>query len=400
MLVMKAFAVLSLALFGLAHGQVLPKLQPALAVDIRVQTVEWHPHGDALLYSRVQDDGIGIGLYELGDAEGKVVLHLAKDDHWTCEWFGGTDCALLTVNRKVQTGQGPGKEAAVYLLDAKRKTAYEVFARTVLGNEEISIDSDLSPGLTHAIITVSEGKRTYHVVLPINGGLLVASPDIDQAVAQGFSGPTWSANGTAIFGKGDGSNRITFTLGGQKGQGTLTTDDKSNGIVLELTAKAEVQQSLESALSNLVFRIAPPAPPAGSPALEVVPANGVLRQVRSPGPWVDKPVEEGTMESVDSRSEIRFKRMLGSAHSLWLVLGKPSPAQIVGDGNGNVVVERGLSRVVGDGSGGVTAGQRPPRDDAIGILVAAHADSAYIAPQERAIAYIEDGALFVRLIQK
>ncbi|MFI5387686.1 MAG: hypothetical protein ACHQ50_16375 [Fimbriimonadales bacterium] len=395
---MKALAFLPLALVGISGAQTLPRLDPALPVDIRVKTIDWHPFGEALLYSREEETGIGIGIYRVGDHEGKVVLRLAKGDQWSSEWFQGSNSALVTVNRKVQTVQGEANEADVYLVDANQKSAYEVFSRAVLAPDKISIETELSPVLTHAICTVHEGKKSYTTVLPINGGRLVTSPDIDQALAQGLSGPSWSRDGTALYGKGLGSGVMTFRLSGQSGQGTLQSDGKSGSFVLQLSAEGDLSKQLGSAIQGLILKMQPPSPPAGTPVLEVVPSNGVLRQVRSPGPWVEKPEEETNLQQADNRSWIDYKRMRGSSHSLWLVLVKPGPNQITGDGNGSVIVDNGTIRVTGSGNGSVTTDV--VRDDAAGVLVAANADSAELAPRAIAIAYITDGALFVRKIVK
>ena len=358
---MKALVVLPLALVCLAGAQAPPRLDAALAVDIRVKTMEWHPSGETLLYSREEATGVGLGIYRLGDPEGKVVLHLAKDDRWSREWCQGSSSALVTVSRKLKTATGDGNEAALYLVDGLRKTSFKLFSHIVQTTESISVEAELSPSLTHAICTVHVGKTTYTAVLPINGKQLVSAPDIDQAEARGLSGPSWSRNGTALYGEGLGVT--TFQIGGQTGKEVLA-GEKSGTFVIQLSgANGEIGAGdLATMLTGLTLKMQPPAPPAGTLVLEVVPSNGALRPVRSPGPWVGVPQVATTLGTESHRTWLDFGRSRGDANSLWLMQG--------------------------------------PKQDAVGALVAANANSAAISPADKAVAYITDGALFVRRILK
>lgn len=362
---MKPYALAALAVCSSAFGQQLPKLSPATPVDIRVKSVQWHPHGDSLLYSRDEETGIGIGLYNLGDPEGKVVLHLAQTDEWDARWFAASSSALVTVHRKVTTQHGEKKEIAVYLLSGKQKTSYQVFSKFFDPKADVDVDADLSPLLTHAIFTVTEGKNTYHEVLPINGGRLIASSDIDQATEQGFSGPTWSKDGTAIYGKGGNgsysttldrlSDKIAFetaVASNDNGSATIKIESDDQGVKL--------LNDLQSVIVRFTLKLQPPAPPAGTPVYEVVPANGVLRQVRSPGPWVDGKPPLTTLQQATNQNWLEFGRSRGSAKSLWLMRGAAKEAP--------------------------------------GTLVAAQADAGEISPEEKAVEYTIDGALFVRVL--
>lgn len=55
---MRALFLLPLALACLAAAQTPPRLDTAQAVDIRVLTIDWHPLGSALLYSREEETGV------------------------------------------------------------------------------------------------------------------------------------------------------------------------------------------------------------------------------------------------------------------------------------------------------------------------------------------------------
>ncbi len=374
---MKVLAFAAVAAFGFAQAQklssppaeqyvpkTLPKLSAAQAVDIRVKTIQWHPSGEALLYSREEESGIGIGTYRLANREGKVVLHLHSEDKWRAEWFPGSACALVFVNRKVRAGWGEAKESAVYLLDAAQKSSYEVFARVVRPEETLEVDADLSPSLTHAIFDVREGKARYHVVLPAGGGTLVASPDIDQALSQGFWGPGWSANGTATYTKGSAKVadllQVEFTLAAATDAIKRANDSTDSWV----QTKANYDRTFSAYLRS---RAATPA--AGTPVLEVVPSNGALRQVLSPGPWLwPKPAPQAVFP-VSHPVWIEFEHSRSNSNSLWLS-DRPKSS-------------------------------RTPNDpSADGVLVAAHADWADLSPEDKAIAYLIDGALFVRVFER
>jgi hypothetical protein len=353
-----SIAVLAAALGSFAIGQQLPVLGDARPIDVRVDRVDWHPHGDALLYSRAEEGGVGVGVYRLGDVEGKVLVHLGEKDVWESYWLPGLTDALVVVYRNVSTGQGQQKEAAVYLLNGKAKTGTQVFSKIVPSTDQISLDVDISPSLLHAIFTVRIGKDLAHYVLPNNGGKLVASRDIDEAIKAGNFGPSWSQDGTAIYGGIPGNGGV-FEVSDAKVATRVALDEK-----VQAVAAREFAVSLTLAGGKLTsdngvisFKMIPPAPPVGASVFEVVPSNGVLRPVRFKGPWVEAPGKPPAFQSKSNPSQLAFGQMHGSSTSLWLMTGKTD-----------------------------------------GLLVAAHANQASIAPLGRAIAYVTDGALFVREI--
>jgi hypothetical protein len=243
-------------------------------------------------------------------------------------------------------------------LNGKAKSGTEVFSKIVPVGDKIDIDVDTSPSLLHAIFRVKSGKETNHYVLPSNGGKLVASRDIDEAVKAGNYGPSWSQDGTAIYG-GTGQESRAFTLQG----GKVISDDanKVQTIVakeISISFTAVEGKALLDGVNGLSFKLVPPAPPVGASVFEVVPSNGVLRPVRFKGPWSSAPEKPRALESKSNPSQLAFGQIRGSSTSLWLMVGKT-----------------------------------------VGTMVAAHANQATIAPQDRAVAYITDGALFVREIK-
>jgi len=248
-------------------------------------------------------------------------------------------------------------------MDGDREAATPVFSRTVHGKEPLKISIDLSPTLTHAILRVVEGEKEYHTVLTLNTVDVVAAPDLDQAEKEGYSGPGWSANGTAVYTKSADGNLDRTILKFQ----LTDKDDRQTQSDADHLSSQLVRSLLESFELKALY---PRAPAAGTPVLELMPTNAILRQVKSPGPWQDAPTAEPKLAETSHAVSITFGQSNGGANSLWL-----TPAQ-------------------------KQDGERRRVEPQVGTMVAAHADTAELAPGEGAISYIVDGALFVRRISR
>ncbi len=339
-----------------------PQLGPATPVDVRVESVNWHPRGEALLYTRSVGESIGIGTYVPGKAEGKVLVHLNRDDRWEAKWFEGSLAAIVNVYRVRKTAKGDQTEANVYVLDARAQSARGVFSRLSAPGQKLDLDVDPSPCLTHAIFRVREGEQTRHFVLRLGSGTLTPSAELDAAVGQGFRGPIWTVDGTAVYSQRHADEWLPLILRRSNSAG-----GRDGAILVKyLTTVAKVQETqraeLESAISlkTKLWVASPAPPPLGSPVLEVMPANGALRPVRFKGAW-SSPVPENlglAPRSVHSRLELGLAK--GSANSFWLTL-----------------------KALQDGPGS---------------LIAANASQAWLAPWNTAVAYVTDGALFVKRI--
>lgn len=331
--------VMVLASQGATQRSQLPALEAPTAVDLRVESYQWHPHGEGALYARKDDNGTGIGIYRLGDLQGNVLLHLRPDETYEMQWFESAAAAIVIAYRKPE-----GKtEISIHVIDARTKKSKKLFGQLFEGNADVDVDP--SPSLIHAIFRLKTGEKTQHLVLTQGGGALVYSRDLDRAVQEGFSGPVWANSGSAVYQKGGGQPvEIALNDGDSQIRGTAKFQ-----VVLEVT---------EIKLSSRFWVASRPAPPLGTPVLEVIPANGAVREIRFPGPWEwDRPtVALLDVELTPQRLELRGE--VGHSQSLWLVPGDVKGAK--------------------------------------GIFVAAQADKPSIAPQNRAIAYLTDGVLFVR----
>ncbi len=338
--------------FGQLAQAPLPRLEAPIGVDVNVQSVSWSPTGNALLYTKKEAAGTAIGIYGTGLPEGRVLFHIGPDDRMESQWFDGAPFVAVIVYRQVPGAEGPRHQADVHLLDAKTLKDRLVFSRTFESKSGIEIDVDPSPGLVHAIFRVKDGETKRHMVLATSLGPLIASPDLDAAVKEGFQGPSWSIDGTAVYGKGGQSE-------------TNAQFDSSTGtvrvqFVLERDLRAKILGDLP--LLGKLFLAKKPAPPIGTPVLEVMPGNGALRQVRFRGEWVSEEPELPPIGSSSKVHSLPFGVSRGQAHGLWLTRGEENPEE--------------------------------------GVLIAPHAGEAWLAPRNRAVAYLVDGALFVRTFGK
>ncbi len=356
--------VFALALPAVTRGQALPVLDPPVPVDVRVESLMWHPKGEALLYCRAEGKGKGLGVYRVGADEGKVLVHLQEGDRWEAQWFEGAPCAIVITYRDHPVGKDKQIEATVHLLDARNNTARKVYGRTFAPGQRVDLNVDPSPGMIHAIFRVTDGKEQFHLVLPLSANTLLASPDLDRAVKEGFGGPFWSVDGTANYSKGGSAGRLASKLG------QFSAANSARDAYVELTAqtlilqksggaKLEVLGDLPIIGNYFTVKLAAPAPPAGTDVLEVVPSNGVLRPVRFRGEWESRDPEGllplATRQSV---STLQLGVSQGQANSLWLIREGDKADQ--------------------------------------GVLIAAHGSRAWVAPLNAAVAYVTDGALFVR----
>lgn len=353
---MKAIAMLlaSAAAMG-ALAQKLPTLNPAQAIDVRVKDVQWQPHGDALLYSKEEENGSGIGVFALGQVEGKVLLHLGKEDRWEAQWFEGSANVIVIVYKKHESPNGELTEVSVHLLEAKALREKKLFSRTFDAKDGVEVNVDTSPGLVHAIFRLTSKNEIRHLVLPTSGSTLIFSPDLDRANKEGYSGPVWSSDGTAIYQKGGGVFEKTYTAS----DNAVRLEMKLNEFVA--TEKRGEFLLGDLALVGIKFKLMNPPPPVGTPVLELIPFNAALRQVRFRGAWESRDPEVVPLDNRTQINPLQFGTSRGEANSLWLTLAEEKPGR--------------------------------------GVLIAPHASRAWISPWDRAVAYLTDGALFVRTIK-
>jgi hypothetical protein len=352
---------LGVCLIGLGFAQSPLPLVNAKGVDIRTVWVNWCPSGDCLAYNRELDSGTAIGLYQVGAPQGALLLRLKKGEAWNLDWFSSQDAAIVTVTNS-DTAR---KHVSVYLLEAKGSAATKLFDQSAPLADNLSVDSYLSPVLEHAVFAVHAGALTYHLVLPQGGTSLIPSTDLDEADHQGLIGPKWAASGTAFYLDRQSANaaQVNFhpNISSPQDQmlwallgAEVDSLDKSASSGDQGRDQAE-QAFTKSMIQSLKDRLTP-APPAGDSGWELAPLNGILRQVRSPGPWVESGPQGFDMAPQKQLADVTAGQLTGKSQSLWLISGDKRRSQ----------------------------------------LVAPSAQDSWLSPTGQAIAYTVDGVLFVR----
>lgn len=365
---MRRFLVPSLLLAtGLAIAQPIPKLGVPQGVDFGVIGIDWHPKGNAMLYTQKDGDGFAVGSDMLGQSRGTTLIRYAKTDRPEFHWFAGKPNALVVVYRTSKDGT----KLEVDLIDVEHQTSKTIFERSFGPKENAYLEVDTSPSLLHAILTLNTDKTSRHFVLKTGTFEVIPSVDLDQADAKGVSGPSWSQDGTAVFADStaltnerrdvlermrDVEAKIQF-VGSTKGAAAAESE-----FVIDLANLKGRAGILTGEGMSFRFKMVPPMPPTGATVLELMPQNATLRSVRFKGPWQDKPQPPVGLIPMPQSNLLSLGRSKGQANSLWLTI--PS--------------DKGQS----------------------GQLVAAQASAGWISPTGQAVAYITDGALFIRTIGK
>lgn len=342
------FGVLAFALAG--HAQT-PQLEEAKGVDVRVQSFHWHPKGLALLYTRSEDKGTGVGVYRPGDEEGDIVLHLGPKDSYEMQWFDSRASGVVIVYRSIDNEKGNQNEATIYMVDAGARKARKLWSMMSEPGKRVDVDVDTSPSMQHAIFRIKVGETMRHLILPSTSSDLVFSTDLDRAISEGYAGPAWSIDGTAVYVKGAAETPAFWAT--KESKDVL----ESRSLTLELALKEDIVAS--GVLLKLLARRT--APPVGTPVLELIPSNGAVRLVPSRGPWVEPESPSAPLSLQTKLTRLEYQGVRDATETLWLVLGDP---------------EQGHS-----------------------TLVSPKAAKPALSPVNNAIAYLVDGVLFVRKIK-
>ena len=365
---------IAVILAALSLGQNGPiQLGDAKPVDIHVSAVDWDPNGQALIYTRDEEASKSVGAFGLGKFDGKTLLKLQKDDTYDVYWLANSNSALLVVHGAVPQAKTKSTEIRIYTLDADLQKIRKDFDETYEDKFVPSVDVDTSPLLKHAIVTLRREAEYRHMVIAPNGDLINA-PDLDRAEKDGLSGPSWSIDGTAIYSNLPNTNKIntgldyvvskTTTNNSNTGRGN--SDSTTNGAVTlgedqAIYFTSIIGREKLAGTFRILFKLAPPTPPTGSNVLELMPSNAALRPVRFRGPWVEKHEEYTPLAPYNQPIVLQYDRSNAQDSSVWIKRGKEkgNPATLLG----------------------------------------VHVSDSWLSPTESAVAYVIDGALFVRPIK-
>lgn len=384
-----AFLAFSTVLASGFAQQPVPQLSEPKPFDFNVTSLQWHPNGDALVYTKKTKDGFAVGVYRTGQDEGQAVIPIKKGDRHQTVWLAGTKHAICSVTRSEVEGANKISRIQVYLINSESQTSALLLDRPYAAEENPSVFLDASPKLLHAIVQIftgaknKEAKSDYYV-LKTNGQDLSPSPDLNAAAKQGLSGPTWSIDGTAVYAAQPGGKAISgapFSVSND----VVEVSGRGNGEVggtgeAVITLRAREVKGQEVALISLAkngeagelildtgslftatFRAVPPAPAVGANVMELMPQNGSLRSVKFRGPWNQATNSDPVLAPRDHQISIEYGKSRAQSKSIWLT--------------------------------------SPDKNAATGTLISANATKAWLAPYTRAVAYLSDGALFLREIK-
>lgn len=376
-------ALLSVAVIATAQAK-LPTLGSPSPVDFHVTSLDWHPTGDAMVYTRKEGTGKGVGIYMPGQDQGRVLIHLDKGDRVETHWLPGAKQALAIVYRKEVEANVPQTRIQVHLLNAEMQDGRMIFNRPLPDSQNPHMTVDTSPKLLHAIFRLNTGEAkkpmvSKHFVMKTGTQELTPSPDLDAAAEKGWSGPSWSIDGTAVYAAGSAPNSRLVTPGevitvdGGQLIGTTNVSGASGATastaVIELAIRdveaLTLSRTKSESLSGLTFRITSAraaAPPTGATVMELMPQSAILRQVKFRGSWVDAPFATSPIASQDHPIIVEFGRSKGQSKTIWLT-------------SANKGAETG-------------------------VLVSSNASQAWISPKSDIVAYLTDGALFIRTIKQ
>lgn len=361
---MKSFVITIASALLLASttctGQAPAVLGDPIGLDVRVNWVDWHANGGSLMYTRDDHPGwMSLCVYSAGDKQGFKVLQLLEGDVWRAQWFPVEKRAIAWVGRNGKGLKANQTEWSVYLIDAQRHKAEKIFTKLFAPNAGVALDVDISPLLSHAIVTVIEafedGRNVNHYTIPVGSSTMAPSTDLDQAAAAGAVGPIWTIAGTATYYAplAEVHPESNIFLG--------------NNLTLEInqTTQIRLRESVASTLVPSYFRlkIKLPAPATGSNVYEVMTTLPRLRPIRFPGEYSELPATPHGLFARSAPEQMEFGVLRGFSQSLWLT---------------GTEDEVPLS----------------------GVLVAPKSELSWIAPDGKSIAYLVDGALFVRSITK
>jgi hypothetical protein len=329
------------------------KLGEVAPVGVRIVKTSWHPDGQTLMYERHGEKGSELGIFSFGQFEGKSVVSLAPDEVYNWGWLSGSKSALVVITKALKGIKVPAKQVKIFLIEGESQSARQVYGEILLAKDVDWIGINRSPLLRHAIVSIHGEEGSKNLVLCVGRGDLVAAPEIDKAEKNGIL-PLWSIDGTAVFTQVVTRQPVTLV-----GPGDISTGrGGKNDVVVTFE-----QPSKKLELSGLVFTTTTKMTlELGSNVMELMPTNAVFRPVRFRGPFVNPPPISPPLIQKDQGIILQFEKSNAQKISVWLKRG----------------IHQGTSAT----------------------FLAVGVSEAWIAPKENAVAYLIDGALFVRPILK
>lgn len=310
-------------------------LGPARMISSPVEDAIWAPDGEDIAYIVRTERATQVGVFHLKRGKGFIVATLGPTEKLEqTVWLNAGHKLLLVTRRPVEERQDPTDLVTIQVADAVELRSEALWAKEIATAENAVIEINPSPSLSHALVTVKTTKTETYFVVTESAKSLVVSTDIADAIKGGHEMEGWSVYGTAMF-----------------------SDDAQRNLSAETDGVFRVEPILARLYEAETGRRQ--SSPLGEYALEVVPSNGVLRQVRFPGFFQPAPPKGEWLRAYFQPVTLTLGQTASAVRSLWLILSKESksPSQ--------------------------------------GLLVSAQADGGWMSPSGQSVAYTCHHTLFI-----
>ncbi len=308
-----------------------------------------------------------VGIYDLTNDRGRSLLQPEPNDREMDDltWLAGNPIELACVSTKTTVDGKPIVKETIWALDGKNLTTKKLWTQDFPADDGVHLSVEASPSLTHAIVTVQTKSVKSYYVVTLGAAGMVISPDISEAIQEGHGFAGWTVDGTAFFGGGSKNDLsagqpISITLSG--GDGGDVVGNVSGTFSIQLT-NAVTSEGSSIDLGSF-FRLVQPKPniPIGNEGLELMPSNGILRQVRFQGYWAGEDAAPVTTQLVPQHHSLSFKESSAGTKALWLTPNVKDPQK--------------------------------------GILISPQSEQAWLHPNGRTVAFTVNGVLFVKTIHE
>ena len=241
------------------------------------------------------------------------------------------------------------------LVDADTGKASTLFAGTYAENHAPEVLIEPSPSLRHAIITFAENGKRHHRILSTDSNRLVDAVDLDKAEKLGAQGPNWMATGTAAYTNPSDSAHPPTTSSSLVASGSNAISTTSTATFTAIPPKA-IPVLSDVPIVGTLF-ISRPGIAPGTMVYELNPSQANLFESHYQ-PWSEVYSGIKRLRQKNSHIVARLDQSVAEADSTWL-----------------------------------------KEDSGLPAYVAANASKVWISPRSKGVAYLIDGALFVRTIQ-
>ncbi len=217
-----------------------------------------------------------------------------------------------------------------------------------------------SPLLPHAVVTVRTKKQKFHLVVDSSSNKIIPSTDINQAVKEGCQFGGWTKAGYAIWSETPQTQETTVSADSIDLQRSLVEQK----VYRASAASGDTREFMDRVMLNVNFFAAatPSTVAAGTPVLELIPSNAVLRRTIHKGNFEEPTVDKAKVSLIPRPEQLIYENTPGKIRSLWVSFDSKL--------------------------------KLPP------IFVSPNAQNGWISPKRESVVCLTDGVLFIRTVAK